>query len=136
MAAAISGLCSLHYCTVNSRVEWFTTFFDFRKWTHGCRSCIFLWVQFQKIGKFCRTRVIVFSSKNHVGLKNEYLFWKICKYFPLRVHQWTPAQIRKFEKKINHFILDPKMANMFFIVSLHYLLLNKLRKTICFRCNF
>ena len=25
------------------RVEWFTTFYDFRKWTHCCRSGIFLW---------------------------------------------------------------------------------------------
>ena len=38
------------YCIVFIRVEWYSTFCDFRKATHFCRSGIFLGVHFQKNG--------------------------------------------------------------------------------------
>ena len=41
-------------CAMCIRVEWFSLFCDFRKRAHCYRLAIFLWVQFQKIGEFCR----------------------------------------------------------------------------------
>ena len=42
------GLLQIH----NNRVEWFSTFCDFRHWTQCGRTGIFFGVQFQKIGTF------------------------------------------------------------------------------------
>ena len=92
-----------------------------------CRNLLLffdLWVQCQKIGKFCnecvlRTHVKVFIFKNYRNLK-----------------------INIFLK---HFILGPKIGKMVFdwdkakikklVFSLHILLLNKPRNTFCFKCN-
>ena len=51
------------------RVEWFSLFFDFRKWAHCYQLALFLWVKFQKIDEFFqvrtpRTRCIFFIFKN------------------------------------------------------------------------
>ena len=61
-----------HFWGSMRRVEWYKHICDFRRWTH---CCWFLWVQFQKIGKFGRacgkdfvlkmlTFVQFFSSKS------------------------------------------------------------------------
>ena len=42
--------CNPH--SLNTRVEWYRTFLNFWKQALCCRSGIFLWVQFQKIGEF------------------------------------------------------------------------------------
>ena len=47
------------------RVEWFTTFCDFRKGTYFCRSSLFLWIQFQK------------KLANFAAHEPKLSFWKI-----------------------------------------------------------
>ena len=48
---------------LNSRVKWFFFFSDFQKWAHCHWLAIFLWAQFQTIGKFCHLcRFIIFQN--------------------------------------------------------------------------
>ena len=64
------------------RVEWFSTFFDFRKATHFCRSCIFLRVQFQKICNFGSERGKVFIFQKITGTIQIIIFcWKFAETF-------------------------------------------------------
>ena len=68
-------------------------FYFFQKLAHCYWLAIFLWVQFQKIGKFCqvrtpRTRRNFFAFlKNHRDLENEYFFFFFAGTFIL--HQRT-----------------------------------------------
>ena len=48
---------------LGDRVEWFSTFGDFQKLTHWCRSGLCLGVQFQKIGNFDKGgKVFIFKK--------------------------------------------------------------------------
>ena len=62
---------------VHYRVEWFTTFCDFRKWTHCCRQDIFLWVKFQKNRLACvmHTRQSFYLKKKITGTLQKLIFF-------------------------------------------------------------
>ena len=82
----------------NSRVEWFSPFIDFRKWTHYCRSVIFQWVQFQLILKFGRAVHWRQSLKNHKDFKMNILFWQFANTLHLKLQRTQKFQILKIFK--------------------------------------
>ena len=80
------GLPMVSATLLQVRVEWFSTIFRISKTTQGCRSCIYLGAQFQKIGNFDHTcarltRSKVPFPKNHKDLINVYIFFKFAKTF-------------------------------------------------------
>ena len=77
----------------------------FEKWTHCCRSGIFLWVNSKKSAKFS-------FSKNHRELKNEYFFENV--QIPSFISKNTGQKI-KFEIKIfkTFYFGPPKWAKWF-----------------------
>ena len=88
-----------------------------------CRSDIFLWVQFQKIDKFCRARGE--RSSKFSFSKMNILFWKFANTFLL--HQWTLAK-NSILKILKYFIIGLTMVkkgivqrkNKFCLVSLNF----------------
>ena len=71
-----------------SRVEWYSTFCDFRKRALQCMHVLPIRYMFYESNSKNRAnlaaRAAKFSfSKNHKDLKNEYLFLKFFKYLPI-----------------------------------------------------
>ena len=103
--------------TLQGRVEGFSFFCDFRKWTYCCWLVIFLWVQFQKIRKY-----IIFA-------------WPSFHYQKIILLQRKIAK-KKIWEKISFFqfyFRPPKWAKRFLTWSKEFL--NKLRNKFFFRCN-
>ena len=88
-----------------TRVEWFTIFCDFRKWTHCWRSSIFLWIQFFK--KICKFRTCWKVKKNSGTLKMN-VFFILANAFRLHTYKKT---CRKEYSKFNMLFWAPKMAS-------------------------
>ena len=96
------------------RVEWYSTFCDFRKRAHCCRSVTFVSVQFRKIVKFCHTNSAFTRSKvfslvlseestklifYQRSLQNSY-FLKICKYLPFTLKSNRPKENSKWKETL------------------------------------
>ena len=120
-----SSLCDTtpylsHYtvhCTVYSRVEWFSTFCDFRKATRFCRSGVFFLVQYQNIIEFRSTHArLSFHFQKVTGTLQVKIFLKICRnlhymYIKEQLPKW------KFEIKtvLILFFIFQKWAKRCFI---------------------
>ena len=100
---ATSGQWVKSMCTVYTRVEWFATFWDFRKWKHCCGSGIFVWAQFQKSANSPRAH-----GKVYIFQKSKWIFNnKICKYRPFASKNTRQKKSSKL-KNLKHFILGPQ----------------------------
>ena len=67
----IKNVKEISPCVQHTRVEWYSTFCDFRKRALCCRSGIFLWVQFQKIGEFGLARSWLMHGKFFTLIKSQ-----------------------------------------------------------------
>ena len=85
---ATTGTCN--------RVEGFTTFCDFRKWTHCCRSGIFLWVQLQKNRHILPGAQQSFYFQKII-VKLNWIFFFIGKYL---LFTYKNTRKKEIEKKI------------------------------------
>ena len=114
-----------HYCSciISVRVEWYRTFKWFSKTdTICCRSGIFVWVLFHKIGEFDR------AGDSHV--RQGFNFQKITRTLKMKEEKKFQNTFlllqRKTKTKIIYLFFliilyrPPKCTNLFWPVSLHF----------------
>ena len=105
------------------RVEWVIELFcDFLKRALCCRSSIFLWVQFQKIGEF--------HFKKFTGTLKMIFCVKICKYLSFTSKN-NCQKLNSKLKFVKFFLFSKNWQN----VSLFIFSYKKIRNTVCFRSN-
>ena len=94
-----------------SRVEWFTTFCDFRNWTHCCRPGLILWVQSKK-----SANLAALAAKFSFFQKETLKWWFFQKF-----ENFFLLLQKTFKNLKLHFFGSPKWRKLF---------LNGQRKTV------